>query len=115
MFNNRNSQDNQAIFVTFTTFLLKDHTDLIWDLEKRKQMTYFRKSVKLFKNSITRIYKIVWTHLINGKTNSLKVTGKPLLLSSTLLHQPHQKGAPIFPIHRVIIHIFQTHHKLRVG
>lgn len=53
--------------------------------------------------------------LINSKANSLKVAVKLPLPSSILLHQPHQKGAPIRPIHRVIIHIFQTHHELRVG
>lgn len=54
-------------------------------------------------------------HLINGITNGLKVALKPLLPASTLLHQPHQKGAPILLIQGVIIHILQTHHKLRVG
>lgn len=60
-------------------------------------------------------YQIILRHLINGKANGLKVAIKPPLLSSILLHQPHQKGAPILPIHRIIIHILQTHHKLRVG
>lgn len=54
-------------------------------------------------------------HLINGKANGLKVAVKALLPSSILLHQPHQKGAPILPIQRIIVHILQTHHKLRVG
>lgn len=54
-------------------------------------------------------------HLINGKANGLKVAVKSLLPSSILLHQSHQKGAPILPIQRIIVHILQTHHKLRVG
>lgn len=58
---------------------------------------------------------IIRTHLINGKANGLKVAVKPLLLSSILLHEPHQKGAPILPIQGIIIHILQTQHKLRVG
>lgn len=55
---------------------------------------------------------MIWRHLINGKANGLKVAAKP---SSILLHQSHQKGATVFTIQGIIIHILQTHHKLRVG
>lgn len=54
-------------------------------------------------------------HLINGKANGLKTVVQSLQPSSVPLHQPHQKGAPILPIQRIIVHILQTHHKLRVG
>lgn len=60
-------------------------------------------------------YEIILSHLINGEANGLKVAVKPLLLSSIPLHQPHQKGASILAIQRIVIHIVQTHHKLRVG
>lgn len=64
--------------------------------------------------SFTWNVKMITGYLINGKANGLKVSIKSFLSSSILLHQSHQKGAPILPIQRIVIHILQTHHKLRV-
>lgn len=57
---------------------------------------------------------VVWRHLVNSKANSLKVAVKPFVSSSILLHQPQQKSASILLIQRIIIHVLQMHHELRV-
>lgn len=44
-------------------------------------------------------------YLINGKTDCLEVGVNLHQPSSILLHQPHQKGASVLPIQRIIIHI----------
>lgn len=54
-------------------------------------------------------------YLINGKTDCLEVGVNLHQPSSILLHQPHQKGASVLPIQRIIIHILQTQQELRIG
>lgn len=90
------------------------NTHLIWHLQKgNRQSSLENKSINEKTDKFLRY--IFWKHLINGKANGLKFAVKPPLSSSIFLHQPHQKGTPVLPVHWVIVHILQTYHELRVG
>lgn len=69
----------------------------------------------MYLKQISKLLVVVWRHLVNSKANRLKVAVKPFVSSSILLHQPQKKSASVLPIQRIIIHVFQKHHELRVG
>lgn len=58
---------------------------------------------------------VIWRHLVNSKADRVQAAVQPFVSPRILLHQPQQKSASVLPVHRVVVHVLQQHHELRVG